>query len=106
LDFIETPYEPPYAPHTYQSYCLRIAHNSPKPRDAIMAEMQAQGVATRRGVMAAHLEPFYVNKSGPVSLPITEEATRTTLLLPIYPQMTEAEQETVISNLRKTVGAL
>jgi dTDP-4-amino-4,6-dideoxygalactose transaminase len=35
LDFIETPYEPPYAKHTFQSYCLRIAHNSPKTRDEI-----------------------------------------------------------------------
>ncbi len=105
LDFIETPYEPLYAKHTYQSYCLRVAHNSPKTRDEIMAEMQAAGIATRRGVMAAHLEPFYVNKYGRVSLPVTEEATRTTLLLPIYAQMTEDEQETVIRTLRRILGA-
>jgi perosamine synthetase len=104
LDFIETPYEPPYAKHTYQSYCLRVAHNAPKTRDEIMAAMQAAGIATRRGVMAAHLEPFYVNKYGRVSLPVTEQATRDTILLPIYAQMTEAEQETVIRTLRRIVG--
>ena len=103
LDFIETPYEPPYAKHTYQSYCLRIAHNSPKTRDEIMAEMQAEGIATRRGVMAAHLEPLYVNRMGRVALPVTEEATQSTLLLPIYAQMTEQEQTTVIETLRRVV---
>ncbi len=100
LDFIETPYEPPYAKHTYQSYCLRVAHNSPKTRDEIMNAMHDAGIATRRGVMASHLEPFYVNKYGRVSLPITEQATRDTILLPIYAQMTDQEQETVIHSLR------
>ncbi len=103
LDFIETPYEPPYAKHTYQSYCLRLAHNAPKTRDEIMAEMQAAGIATRRGVMAAHLEPFYVNTFGRVSLPVTEEATRSTILLPIYAQMTAEEVDTVINTLRQIV---
>lgn len=103
LDFIETPYEPPYATHTYQSYCLRIAHNAPKTRDEIMTAMQAANIATRRGVMAAHLEPFYVNRYGRVSLPVTEEATRSTILLPIFAQMTEQEIETVISTFRKIV---
>jgi dTDP-4-amino-4,6-dideoxygalactose transaminase len=105
LDFIETPYEPPYAKHTYQSYCLRIAYNAPKTRDEIMREMQERGIATRRGVMAAHLEPFYINTFGRVSLPVTEAATHSTLLLPIYAQMSEQEQETVITSLRQIVGA-
>ena len=105
LDFIETPYEPPYAKHTYQSYCLRVAPNAPKTRDEIMAAMQGAGIATRRGVMAAHLEPFYVNKYGRVHLPVTEEATRTTILLPIFAQMTDAEVETVIHTFRKIVSA-
>lgn len=104
IDFVETPYQPPYARHTYQSYCLRIAHNSPKTRDEIMQEMQAAGIATRRGVMATHLEPFYLEKVGHVSLPVTEEATRNTLLLPIFPQMTQAELETVIGTFRRVLG--
>ncbi|MBI4670247.1 MAG: DegT/DnrJ/EryC1/StrS family aminotransferase [Chloroflexi bacterium] len=103
LDFIETPYEPAFAKHTYQSYCVRIAHNAPKTRDEIMAAMQDAGIATRRGVMAAHLEPFYVNQYGRVSLPVTEQATRTTMLLPIYAQMTEQEIGTVIHTFRKIV---
>lgn len=106
LDFVETPYEPPYAQHTYQSYCLRIAHNSPKTRDEIMTAMQAAGIATRRGVMASHLEPFYVKTYGRVSLPVTEQATRDTILLPIYAQMTEEEQETVIRTFRQILNAV
>lgn len=105
IDFVETPYEPPYARHTYQSYCLRLSHNSPKTRDEIMDAMQAAGIATRRGVMASHLEPYYVNTFGRVSLPETEEATRTTILLPIYAQMTDDEQETVIRTFRQILGA-
>lgn len=105
LGCLETPYAPPYAPHTYQSYCLRVRADSPRTRDEIMAEMQAAGIATRRGVMAIHLEPYYRERFGTISLPVTEAATRTTLLLPIYAQMTEADQDTVIRRLRELLGA-
>ena len=64
-----------------------------------MEAMAARGVASRRGVMASHLEPFYRARYPELSLPVTESAAAETLLLPLYVGMTEAEQDEVIDSL-------
>jgi perosamine synthetase len=68
-----------------------------------MEELAAKGIATRRGVMAIHLEPAYAS-SMQVSLPETEAATRDTLLLPLFAGMTELEQDTVVAALAKAAA--
>src|SRR5262249_50688152 len=96
---ITPPYSPEDAPHTYQSYCVRLDPAITPPRETIMERMLAKGVATRRGVMAIHEEPYYVERFGRVSLPVTEAATRNTFLLPLYMTMTEVEQDRVVEAL-------
>jgi dTDP-4-amino-4,6-dideoxygalactose transaminase len=69
-----------------------------------MRELLKAGIATRRGVMAIHLERAYANqRSAAASLPVTERAARNTLLLPLYVTMTDDEQTYVIENLLKTL---
>ncbi len=97
------PYAPDDAPHTYQSYCVHLDSAVTPSREAIMESMLADGVATRRGVMAIHEEPYYVERFEHVSLPVTEAATRETLLLPLYMTMTDAEQDRVIDALRRAL---
>jgi perosamine synthetase len=101
---LEVPYTPPYATHTYQSYCLRLSKECPLDREELMARLLGRGIATRRGVMASHLEKVYRDRVGTVSLPITEEAARTTMLIPLYAAMTEEEQTYVIDALREELG--
>jgi perosamine synthetase len=74
-------------------------------REALMANLLRRGVATRRGVMASHLERTYTSRYGRVSLPVTEEATRVTLIIPLYASMTDEEQSYVIDALREELGA-
>jgi dTDP-4-amino-4,6-dideoxygalactose transaminase len=62
-----------------------------------MQQMLHDGIATRRGVMAIHHERAYAD-SRPF-LPRTEEATRDVLMLPLFPGMTDAEQDRVIDRL-------
>ncbi len=102
---IEVPYVPPYAEHTYQSYCLRLTKECRRDREELMTNLLRRGIATRRGVMASHLEKTYTSRYGKVSLPVTEEATRTTMLIPLYAAMTDAEQTYVIDALREELGA-
>jgi perosamine synthetase len=99
---VETPFEPAGRQHTYQSYCIRLRCR--RPRSEIMAELAAQGIATRRGVMAIHLEPYYRARFPDVSLPVTELATAETLLLPLFAGMTDAEQDCVVAALRRALG--
>jgi perosamine synthetase len=94
---IQVPYAPPDRPHTYQSYCVWPHYGTS--RADLMAAMADRGIATRRGVMASHLEPFYREMYPDLSLPVTEAATVDTLLLPLYVGMTESEQDEVIEGL-------
>jgi perosamine synthetase len=100
---LRTPFTPPYATHTYQSYCLDLAPSVD--RDDLMARLLRRGIATRRGVMASHLEKVYRDRVGKVSLPITEEKARTTMLIPLFATMTDEEQAYVIDALHEELGA-
>ncbi|MFN8558311.1 MAG: DegT/DnrJ/EryC1/StrS family aminotransferase [Dehalococcoidia bacterium] len=101
-DRLTTPFEPAGRRHTYQSYCVWL--RSGRSRQAIMQELAAKGIATRRGVMAIHLEPYYRTRMPGVSLPVTERASRETLLLPLFAGMTDDEQDYVVESLRLALG--
>ena len=96
-EWLSVPYEPSDRRHTYQSYCVRIA--APRQREEIMALLASRGIATRRGVMAIHLEPYYRQQFPDVVLPITEACTLETLLLPLFPGLTDGEQGMVAEAL-------
>ena len=99
LDCVQIPFSPPLAPHTYQSYMIQLKPHAPKERNQVMQEMLQAGIATRPGVMGIHMSAYYTQRFPGVRLPVTENATRTTILLPLYPSMTDAEQEYVIDTL-------
>lgn len=102
---ITTPYSSAHAPHTYQSYCLRLDPRQAPPRSFIIERMRARGVVTQRAGVTVHEEPFYIARLGRVSLPFSEQAMRETLLLPLYAGMTEGEQDRVVSALREALSA-
>ena len=102
---IQVPYMPPYAEHTYQSYCLRLTKECRLDREDLMTNLLRRGIATRRGVMASHEEKTYTSRNGKVSLPVTEEATRTTMIIPLFADMTDEQQDWVIESLREELGA-
>lgn len=84
----------------YQSYWIEILDKSRVSRDELMGLLLQAGVATRRGIMAAHLEkPYKDFVKRP--LPHTERITNKTIILPLYPSMTDKEQEYVIKCLKE-----
>ena len=99
---VTTPFVPEGLAHTYQSYCVRLG--SAASRSRIMDEMAAKGIATRRGVMAIHMEPAYRTQEHR-TLPETERATTDTLLLPLFAGMTTDEQDTVVAALAEAIRA-
>ena len=101
FDYVQLPASPPHAPHTYQSFMMRVP---PGCRDVLMKELLTSGISTRRGVMAIHMEPYYRERYPDVQLPVTETAARNTLLLPMYASMTSVEQEYVVEHLLQALG--
>jgi dTDP-4-amino-4,6-dideoxygalactose transaminase len=97
------PMVPEEAEPNFQSYLLRLTPASAVDRDTLMARLLERGIATRRGIMAIHEEEAYITQPLRHGLPETERAVRTTLCLPIYPQMTTGEQDRVIEAVLQEV---
>jgi dTDP-4-amino-4,6-dideoxygalactose transaminase len=96
--------EPEWARTNWQSYTVRL--EPPLDQRGVMQRMLDDGVATRRGVMNTHREPAYPagtwRAAGP--LPRSEQAQDTAVVLPLYHQMTEDDQNRVIASLKRAVA--
>ncbi len=107
------PHEPAWARSNWQSFCVRLPHNVDQ--RAVMQTMLDRGISTRRGVMCAHQEsayasePWHCGERGAVScvcgprrcraLARSEQATREGLILPLFTQMTDVDQDEVVDAL-------
>lgn len=91
---------PPFVPegfhHTYQTYMIRIKDGA-KIRDGVMQHLLDKGISTRRGIPGAHLEPPYRPRK--TRLPVTELASKETVMLPIFTELTDTEQDYIIEAL-------
>jgi dTDP-4-amino-4,6-dideoxygalactose transaminase len=108
------PVEPEWARTNWQSFCVRLG--AEHDQRAIMQHLLDQGIATRRGVMCAHRESAYAAgdwtcrpqgrdcSCAPGTcrrLVESERAQDGGVILPLYHQMTEADQDRVIAALRE-----
>jgi len=96
--------EPEWARSNWQSYTVRL--EPPLDQRRVMQRMLDDGIATRRGVMNAHREPAYPPGSWRGSGPLTtgERLQETTIVLPLYHQMTPDEQDRVVASLKRAVA--
>ncbi len=85
--------------HNFQSYMMRLTQEAPLSRDELMQRLLDRGIATRRGIMAIHREVPYRGGNWDSSLPVTNLVTDTAILLPLFQEMTDEEQDYVISSL-------
>jgi perosamine synthetase len=87
--------DPPYGVSNFQSFWVLLDPDFPVSRNDLMAHCASRGISTRRGIMAAHLEPACARfADGP--LPVTERLTRDSLILPLFHDLEEADQDRVI----------
>ena len=100
LPWMVTPAAPANCRHNYQSYMVRLTGEHVSNRDAIMQELLEKKISTRRAIMAIHRELPYCSARWDRSLPHTNLATDTGLILPLFHQMTEPEQNYVIESLQ------
>jgi dTDP-4-amino-4,6-dideoxygalactose transaminase len=99
---VTVPSEPSFARSNWQSYCIRLpAHCNQR---AVMQKMLDLGVATRRGVMCSHRETAWSEIVGKQSLPVSEAASDHCIVLPLYPQMSEQDQDFVVAALRSAIA--
>ena len=100
------PGEPEWARSNWQSFCVRLP--SGVGQRAVMQQLAAEGIATRRGIMCAHREPAYRQGTwgaGPGGLAASEEAQDRAILIPLFASMSEAEQDRVVAALARACRA-
>jgi dTDP-4-amino-4,6-dideoxygalactose transaminase len=96
------PQQPSWAHSNWQSYCVRLPEHCDQ--RTVMQKLLDEGISTRRGVMCAHREPVFNSMPKYVRFPLMEsEAVQDrTVMLPLYHEMTEAEQDRVVAAVAKT----
>jgi perosamine synthetase len=99
LSWLIVPKESEKCRHNFQSYMVRLQDDAPVTRDDLMAELLNRGVSSRRGVMAIHRELPYRDGEWDGQLPVTNRVADTTIVLPLFHEMTEDEQDYVIDCL-------
>jgi perosamine synthetase len=93
------PKEPDWARSNWQSFCVRLPEDCDQTR--VMQRMLDEGISTRRGIMCSHREPAYAEFPQRHPLRHSEHAQDHCVVLPLYPHMTQIDQERVASALKR-----
>jgi len=98
---VRTPVTDPANEHIYNQYVIEADR-----RDALQAHLKAQGVGTAVYYpLALHLQPCFASlgyRKG--AFPVAEAATGRVLALPVFPELTEAQQAHVVDAIRGFYG--
>lgn len=90
---IQLPQVPRGRDHAFQSYMIRVL--PPLDRDRVMEVLAQDHIASRPAVTAIHQLRAYQDHPLSVPLPNTETLARQGMMLPLFPSMTERQQERV-----------
>lgn len=95
--------DPPYGRTNYQSFWIEVTPPFPLDREGLLARLADHDVSARRGIMSAHRQPAYAGH-GNAPMPVTEHLTDSTLILPIFHEMTDAEHDRVAEAVLSASG--
>lgn len=96
---VKTPRPCPDGLHAYHQYAIRVDQ-----RDRVRAELHERGIQT--GVhypRPVHLQPGFSELGRAGQFPHAEALARTTLSLPIYPELPSGAEDTVVNTLAAIV---
>ena len=97
--------DPDHGTSNYQSFWVEVGEDYPTDREGLLEALAHADISARRGIMAAHRQPPYRHLTPEAGLPVTEQLTDNTLILPVFHQFTDAQQDRVIAVLRDPDGA-
>ena len=100
---LRTVCDPEWGTSNFQSFWVELEPGFPLSRNDLLAQLADRGVSARAGIMAAHRQPAYSDHPRG-DLTVTERLTDSTLILPMFHTMTEAEQHHVVDCVRGAAG--
>jgi len=96
--------DPDYGTTNFQSFWVVLPEEFPVTANELLQRLAGAGISARRGIMAAHLEPAYADRGHGVHLPVTERLSSSSVILPLFHQLTQDEQDQVISAMFDAAG--
>lgn len=107
VEEIVVPRAPAKCGHTYQSYVIRVLKGGKAKRNAVMEFLEARKIQTRPGTHAVHRLGYYVTKYGirAEEFPVAAACEDTTITLPLFPGMTDEQQQFVVTSLKEAFRA-
>jgi dTDP-4-amino-4,6-dideoxygalactose transaminase len=105
VEGLQLPHDPPWGRHVFQSYVVLLPE--PVDRDRVISLLADEGIETTIGTYALHAQPFFMRAYGysQGDLPNSEAAFRRSLSIPLYPSMTDADQEFVAERISRVLVA-
>jgi len=97
IEFLEAPFVPPNRSHNYQSYQILVRPDAPLSRDVLLERLRRQGILAGPGVTCIHRRDDYRSRR---PLPKSEEAEDHSMIVPLFPQMTDEQVDRITSALR------
>ena len=99
IECLRIPSEPEGYYSNYQSYSLYLKENASISRNELMQRLLDKGISSRRGVMTAHREPAYKKSPIKYNLPISEEISDRSIIIPLFIPMNDKKIEYIIENI-------
>lgn len=98
------PYQDPDSDSAYHLYPVQVTDDSPMSRDELFAYCRAAGVGVNVHYIPVHTQPYYqALGSGWGDCPVAEAYYQNALTLPLFPGLTEKDQDLVVSTLTKAL---
>lgn len=92
--------------HSWHLYVIRLGDDVPVSRDEFIQEMAGNGIGTSVHFIPLHLHPYWRNTYSLHSeqFPNATDGYSRAVSLPLFPRMTEADQERVIDAVRSILA--
>ncbi len=103
LDWLAHPVAPNDGRHAWQAYVTYVdPKRAPLPRNELMAQLHARGVATRPGTHAVHMLGYYRERFGynADDLPGARDCERNTMAIPLHNRMSEDDYAYVVDCIK------
>lgn len=84
--------------HVYQLYSIRVNENI---RDSLINHLVENGISSKIYFSPIHLTSFYKKTFGYTNgqLPVTENVSRETLTLPMFPELSKSEMDYIVETI-------
>lgn len=102
--FLNPPARPSDARWNAQTYWIRLQDGAPIGQTETIDSLRRRGVSAKFGLACIHNEPCYASTPPRIDLPISEQLSRETILLPLHPLMTHGDTAHVIRSTFDVFG--